>query len=107
MECSLSRWIKQNSIETRENCRKLLTEIKRQHLDPALTRLVAPDGYKVSFMEIKECYSAIENDFKAEAKGAKDACAEMFVEFHAVGNPAYFESKITCYKRHYFVLIYL
>lgn len=84
MECSLNRWIQQNSSVTRESCRKLLTGLKKQHLDQALTRLRGPDGLKVSFLEIKECYSAIENDFKAGAKGAKDTCAEMFVEFHVV-----------------------
>lgn len=84
MECSLNRWIEKNSSVTRENCRKLLTGLKRQHLDQLLTQLRGPDGLKISFLEIKKCYSAIENDFKVEAKGAKDTCAELFVEFHGV-----------------------
>jgi len=46
--------------------------------------LRGPDGCKVSFSEIKECYTAIEKDFKAGAKGAEEICAEMFFEFHGV-----------------------
>ena len=74
---------------TRERCRKLLTGLKRQHLDQVLTRLRGPDRLKISFLEIKECYSAIENDFKTGAKGAKDTCAELFVEFQEVKKMAY------------------
>lgn len=84
MEGSLNRWRQQNISVTRECCRKLLIGLKKQHLDQALTRLRGPDGCKVSVSEIEECYSAIENDFKAGAKGAEDICAEMFFEFHGV-----------------------
>lgn len=84
MESSLNRWKQQNGSVTWECCRKLLTELKKQHLDQALTRLRGPDGCKVTFLEIKECYTAIENDFKAGARGAGDTCSEMFFEFHGV-----------------------
>lgn len=84
IESSLNRWKQQNVTVTREYCRKLLIELKKQHLDQALTRLRGPDGCKVTFLEIKECYTAIENDFKAGAKGAEDICSKMFFEFHGV-----------------------
>ena len=109
MECSLNRWIQQNNSVTGESCRKLLIELKKQHLDQALGRLRGPEWFKVSFLEIKECYSAIENDFKAGAKGAKDTCAEMFVEFHGVRRKTYILSKGCLYSqfiRNIFLLIF-
>lgn len=84
MESSLNRWKQQNSTATRESCRKLLIGLKRQHLDQVLTRLRGADGFKLSFLEVKDCYTAIENEFKSGARGAADTCAEMFFEFHGV-----------------------
>ena len=99
MECSLNGWIQQNNSVTRKSCRRLLIELKKQHLDQALSRLRGPDGFNVSFLEIKECYSAIESDFKVAAKGAKDTCAEMFVEFHGVRRKTYILSKGCLYSQ--------
>ena len=53
MERSLNRWKQQNGGVTRECCRNLLIELKKQHLDQALTRLRGPDGCKVTILEIK------------------------------------------------------
>lgn len=42
------------------------------------------DGCKVMFLEIKECYIVIENDFKVGVRGVGDICFEMFFEFYGV-----------------------
>ena len=67
-----------------ESCHQLLVGLKHQHLDPVLTQLRGQDGAKVSFAEIMACYSAIEQGFKAEAKGAEDVRSQVFYEFHPV-----------------------
>ena len=67
-----------------ESCHRLLVGLKHQHLDPVLTQLRGKDGAKVSFAEIMACYSAIEQGFKAEAKGAEDVRSQVFYEFHPV-----------------------
>ena len=84
MECRLNRWQQENDSLSKESCRKLLIELKQQHLHPVLTRLRGRDGFQVSFVEIKESYAAIESDFKSRAKGAEDACAAMFSDFQGV-----------------------
>ncbi|CAH3045124.1 unnamed protein product [Porites lobata] len=82
MENGLNNWQKENARLTKESCNQLLVGLKRQHLDPVLTQLRGKDGAKVSFAEIMACYSAIEQGFKLEAKGAEDVCAQVFFEFH-------------------------
>ena len=67
-----------------ESCHQLLLGLKHEHLDPVLTQLRGKDGAKVSFAEIMACYSAIEQGFKAEAKGAEDVRSQVFYEFHPV-----------------------
>ena len=84
MENGLNNWQKDNARLTKESCNQLLVGLKRQHLDPVLTQLRGKDGAKVSFAEIMACYSAIEQGFKLEAKGAEDVCAQVFFEFHPV-----------------------
>ena len=84
MECKLHGYKQHNSSVTREGCRKLLIELKAKHIDRTITRLRGPDGFKVSFTEIKDCHAAIEKDFKDGAKGPADTCAEMLLEFHKV-----------------------
>lgn len=82
MENGLNSWQEENTRLTKESCHQLLVGLKQQHLDPVLTQLRGKDGAKVSFAEIMACYTAIEQGFKLEAKGAEDICAQVFFEFH-------------------------
>ena len=86
MENGLNSWQEENTRLTKESCHQLLIALKQQHLDPVLTQLRGKDGAQVSFAQIMACYTAIEQGFKAEAKGAEDVCAQVFFEFHPVSN---------------------
>ena len=70
---------------TKEGCYKLLRRLKEQNLDPILEQLSGKEGASVTFAQIIKGYSAIEQGFKRDAKGAKDVCAQVFYEFHPVG----------------------
>ena len=85
MENGLKRWQEENNRLTKEGCYKLLRRLKEQQLDPILTRLSSKDGASVTFNQIIGGYSAIEQGFKRDAKGAKDVRAQVFYEFHPVG----------------------
>lgn len=82
MENGLNSWQERNTQLTKETCKQLLIGLKHQHLDPVLIQLRGKDGAKVSFAEVMACYSAIEQGFKAEATGAEDVCAQVFLDFH-------------------------
>ena len=84
MENGLKRWQKQNHILTKEECHVLLKMLKKQHLDPVLKLLGSKDGSSVTFAQIIGGYSAIEQGFKSQSRGAKDVCAQVFYEFHPV-----------------------
>ena len=88
MENGLNSWQEENTRLTRESCHQLLTVLKKQHLDPVLAKLRGKDGAKVSFAEIMASYTAIEQGYKLEAKGAEDVCAQVFFDFHPVSNQA-------------------
>ena len=85
MNKALKRWQDKNNRQTKEQCHKLLRALKEEHLDPILRELSGKDGASVSFAQIIGGYSAIEQGFKRDAKGAKDICAQVFYEFHPVG----------------------
>ncbi|KAL9978831.1 hypothetical protein ACROYT_G016400 [Oculina patagonica] len=82
MENSLKRWQEKNNRLTKEECYKMLRGLKEQHLDPLLRQLSGKEGASVSFAQIIGGYSAIEQGFKGDARGAKDVCAQVFYEFH-------------------------
>lgn len=82
MNEALKRWQDENNQQTKEQCHKLLRALKEEHLDPILRELSGKDGASVSFAQIIGGYSAIEQGFKRDAKGAKDICAQVFYEFH-------------------------
>lgn len=84
MENGLKHWLEDNNRLTREECNKLLRDLKEQHLDPILRQLSGKDGASVTFAQIIGGYSAIEQGFKTQSRGAKDVCAQMFYEFHPV-----------------------
>ena len=63
----------------------LLNMLKEQYLDPILKLLGSKDGSSVTFAQIIGGYSAIEQGFKSQSRGAKDVCAQVFYEFHPVG----------------------
>ena len=86
MENSLKRWQEENNRLTKVECYRMLRGLKEQHLDPILERLSGKDGASVTFAQIIGGYSAIEQGFKRDARGAKDVCAEVFYEFHPVGS---------------------
>ena len=73
-----------NSDLTREKCHALLKRLKKERLDPILALLATEGGSKVSFADIVSGYSAIEDGFKSQSRGAKDVCAQVFYEFHPV-----------------------
>ena len=85
MNKSLKRWQDENNRLTKEECSKLLRKLKKKCLDPILRQLSGEDGASMSFDQIIEGYSAIEQGFKRDAKGAKDVCAQEFYDFHPVG----------------------
>lgn len=82
MEDRLNHWQDENTKRTKEICNQLLIGLKRQHLDPVLTKLRGKDGAKLSFAEIVACYNSIEQGYRLESRGAQDVCAQMFYEFH-------------------------
>ena len=81
----LKRWQDENNRLTKEQCSKLLRELKKKCLDPILRELRGENGASVSFAQIIGGYSAIEQGFKRDAKGAKDVCAQEFYDFYPVG----------------------
>lgn len=96
MENGLKRWQEENNRLTKEGCYRLLRGLKEQQLDPILTRLSGKDGASVTFAQIIGGYSAIEQGFKRDAKGAKDVCAQVFYEFHPVGS--FWECMLSCWN---------
>ena len=73
-----------NSNLTREDCLALLKRLKKERLHPILALLATEGGSSVSFAEIIGGYSAIEEGFKSQSRGAKDVFAQVFYEFHPV-----------------------
>ena len=86
MENGLNSWQERNTQLTKDSCKQLLIGLKHQYLDPVLIQLRGKDGAKVSFAEVMGCYSVIEQGFKAEATGAEDVCAQVFLDFHPVSH---------------------
>lgn len=82
MNKALKRWQNENNRLTKEQCHRMLKALKEEHLDPVLRKLSGKDGASVSFAQIIGGYSAIEQGFKRDARGAKDICAQVFYEFH-------------------------
>ena len=80
----LKVWQERNNNLTREECRALLKRLKEERLDPIIAQLYTEDGSSVSFADIVSGYSAIEENFKSQSRGAKDVCAQVFYEFHPV-----------------------
>ena len=81
---ALQSWLRENESLTRQACDALLKELKKEHLDPVLDRLLGQGGAEVSFDDIIQGYERIKQSFDARAPGAKDVCAAMFYEFHPV-----------------------
>ena len=84
MEEKLKALQERNNNLTREECDALLKRLKEERLDPIIALLYTEGGSKVSFADIVSGYSAIEEDFKNQSRGAKDVCAQVFYEFHPV-----------------------
>ncbi|XP_078366228.1 guanylate-binding protein 7-like isoform X2 [Oculina patagonica] len=80
MKNVLKRWQEDNDRLTEEDCRKLLRDLKEQHLDPVLKQLNDKDGASMTFNEIREAYSAIENAFQLKARGARHVRAQVLSE---------------------------
>ncbi|XP_015777564.1 PREDICTED: guanylate-binding protein 4-like [Acropora digitifera] len=81
---NLQSWLLQNGTLTRRACDALLRNLKNEHLDSLIDRLLEQGGAEVSPDALtKEC-ERIKRDFDARATGAKDVCATMFFEFHQV-----------------------
>lgn len=84
MENDLTRWHEKNKQRTKEDCRDLLPDLKRKHLDPILQQLTGPMCASVSFDQLQDSFLAIESDFKKLSRGAKDVCAHEFFNFQQV-----------------------
>ena len=84
MENKLKELQERNSNLTRKECRALLKRLKEERLDPILELLSTKGDSSVSFADIIGGYSAIEEGFKRQSRGAKDVCAQVFYEFHPV-----------------------
>ncbi|XP_022804569.1 cingulin-like protein 1 [Stylophora pistillata] len=78
----LKEWQAKNSEVTKKGCEKLLSELKAKHLDPVIEQLQGRDGSKLAFDDILGVYRRIKNDYDAKAKGAEDAIAAAFADFH-------------------------
>ncbi|XP_022777648.1 guanylate-binding protein 2-like [Stylophora pistillata] len=78
----LKEWQAKNSKLTKEGCENLLSELKKKHFDPIIEQLQGRDGSKLTFGYIQRGYLHIKDDYDAKAKGAKDAIAAAFAEFH-------------------------
>ena len=72
MESKLKALQERNNNLTREECVALLKRLKEERLDPILALLATEGGSSVSFAEIIGGYSAIEEGFKSQSRGAKD-----------------------------------
>ena len=85
MENKLKALQEHNNNLTKEECLALLKRLKEERLYPIL-ELMAIEGAvsSVSFADIIGGYSAIEDGFKSQSRGAKDVCAQVFYEFHPV-----------------------
>ena len=84
MEVKLKALQERNNYRTREECGALLKRLKEERLDPIFAQLYTERGSSVSFADIVSGYSAIEENFKSQSRGAKDVCAQVFYEFHPV-----------------------
>ena len=84
MEEKLKALQERNNNLTREECDALLKRLKEERLDPIIAQLYTEGGSSVSFADIVSGYSAIEEDFRNQSRGAKDVCAQVFYEFHPV-----------------------
>ena len=84
MEEKLKSMQEHNNKLTREECVSLLKRLKEERLDPILALLYTKAGRSVTFAEIIGGYSAIEEGFKSQSRGAKDICAQVFYDFHPV-----------------------
>ena len=84
MEEKLKSMQEHNNKLTREECVTLLKRLKEERLDPILALLYTKAGRSVTFVEIIGGYSAIEEGFKSQSRGAKDICAQVFYDFHPV-----------------------
>ena len=84
MDEKIHQWQKENETRTRQDCNALLVQLKKRHLEPVLLQLKGREGAKVSFQDIVDGYSKIKEDYEKLAKGAKDAIAATFFEFHPV-----------------------
>nr|XP_058955472.1 guanylate-binding protein 6-like [Pocillopora verrucosa] len=73
-----------NSRLTRQFCDDLLLQLKTKHLDPVIEQLQGREDSKLSFDDILSVYRHIKDDYEAESRGAKDAIAEAFSDFHRI-----------------------
>ena len=73
-----------NEQKTKEFCEALLLKLKGDILEPVLKCLAGPDGAKLNYQEIMKSYSAVEEAYKRQAKGAEDICAGVMAKFHPV-----------------------
>ena len=81
---NLQSWLHENETLTRQACDALVKNLKKEHLDPLINRLLEQGGAEVSSDDIYQECERIKQDFYARATGAKDVCATMFFEFSLV-----------------------
>ena len=86
---NLQSGLHENETLTRQACDDLLKNLKKEHLDPLIDRLLEQGGVEVSSDDIIQECQKIKEDFYARATGAKDVCATTFFEFNLVNEICY------------------
>ncbi|XP_048581277.1 guanylate-binding protein 6 isoform X2 [Nematostella vectensis] len=78
----MAGFLEENKHLTEKLCQHLVVELKESKLDPVLARLRGPQGHQLKFAEIIAAFSAIEQEYRTRARGAKDVCASVFFAYH-------------------------
>ena len=80
MEDKLKALQERNNNLTREECVALLKRLKKEILGPVLAPLDTKRGSSVSFTDISDGYSAVQEGFRSRCRGAKDVCDRVYRE---------------------------
>jgi hypothetical protein len=73
--------MQENRRGTEVHCKDLLKKLKERIVNPVLARLRGPEAAKMEFKDLVEAYNKIEENYKMNARGAKDVQATVFMNF--------------------------
>ena len=85
MEQQMKTWLEENATCTRQECEKLLRDLKAEYVDPVFkcVRNSRHDG-EVKYGDIMDQCNTLEHEFAKKAIGAKDVRADVFLNFTKV-----------------------